>query len=214
MAEHSKRLIRDLMGKNIVVFDIEIKNPISKETQISWADHDKMGISVAVAFDYRDWCFKVYMDDNIGELVDRLNEPDTLVVAFNNKGFDNKLLRKDLILTQANKILKPDEELNQYDMLEESRAAFLGNANGKKGFKLDDHLAAMKLPMKNGDGADAPKLYKSGDIGKLITYTVNDVKVEKAMFDQIYLTGKVANGFQPLGFHVKDPAKQIKGLAE
>ena len=204
-----KRSLKDLMGKNIVVYDLEIKRTIDK-INVGWRDFDKMGISVGVLFDYRTWSFGIYLDDNIHELNQRLNEPGTLIVAFNQKGFDNNICRKDQILVDRNSILKPDPELLQYDMLEESRNGS-GGGNFAKGHKLDDHLQAMGLPMKNGDGADAPGLYQRGEMGKLITYGVRDVACEKSLFDAIYLNkGFMRNAYNPKGFFAKDPASIIQ----
>ena len=45
-----KRSLKDLMGKNIVVYDLEIKRTIDK-INVGWKDFDKMGISVGVLFD-------------------------------------------------------------------------------------------------------------------------------------------------------------------
>lgn len=56
--------VGDLVGKRVVIFDVEIKNTISKETGIGWKDFDKMSVSTACAFDYQDMRFRVFMDDN------------------------------------------------------------------------------------------------------------------------------------------------------
>lgn len=174
-----------LKGQNILVYDLEIKKNIS-ECSKGWSSHDEMGISVGCAFDYRSMRFRVFMDDNISELVDRLNEPDTLVVAFNNIGFDNKLLRENGLN------LKPDSELANFDMLLESRKGAGCPTPFTKGFKLDDHLRALKLPMKTGDGALAPQMYKDGKIGTLVDYCLNDVTQEKALFENMFLTRKTS----------------------
>lgn len=182
------------MGKNIVVYDLEIKHPINEPhpktgQRIGWGDFSKMGISVGCAFDYRDYCFKFYMDDNICDLATRLNEDKTLVVGFAIEKFDNKVMRADPI---AGKIpLKPDNELNMYDMLLESRKG-AGVANNAGGFKLDDHLRACKLPMKTDNGAEAPGMWIRGELGKLCSYVLNDAKVEKMKFDFMYVNGFTA----------------------
>jgi hypothetical protein len=170
----------DLMNKNIVVYDLEIKNEIGKNG-VTWQSFDKMGISVGCAFDYRDYRFRVFMDDNLHELADRLNEPGTLVVAFNHISFDNNLLRG------CGFDLKPDAELNNYDMLVESRNGARCPNQFQKGFRLDDHLHAMKLPCKTANGALAPVWWQEGRVGKVIDYCLDDVMVEKQLFDFIYV---------------------------
>lgn len=188
----------DLIGKNIVVYDLEIKNEIDGK-KITWADFDKMGISVGCAFDYREMRFRVFLDDNINDLVNRLNEPDTLIVAFNHISFDNNLLRKN-----ASVKLNIDENLRNYDMLLESKKAVKA---GKfdKGFKLDDHLQTMNLKMKTANGAMAPIWYSQGKIGQVVDYCLNDVTVEKALFEHIYVNGTMASLNNPTPYAVSAP---------
>ncbi len=174
----------DLLGKNIVVYDLEIKKPI-EECSKGWNSHDEMGISVGCAFDYRSNRYRVFMDDNIKELVDRLNEPGTVVVAFNHIGFDNVLLR------QSGLPLNDDANLLNFDMLVESRKA-AGAGGFVKGFKLDDHLRVLGLPMKTANGALAPIMYREGKIGELVDYCLNDVTQEKALFEHIVKTKTLA----------------------
>jgi DEAD/DEAH box helicase domain-containing protein len=177
--------ISDLHGKNIVVFDLEIKEEIGGI--ITWNDHDKMGISVGCLFDYQTGDTHAYMDDNIKELTDRLNRAD-LIVAFNQIGFDNSLMRA------SGQGLKSDSELPNYDILIEGRKA-IGWSESlpyPKGCKLDDFLKHTfgQQFMKTGSGALAPVLYKSGQLGKLVSYCLADVRRERMLFEHIYLTGE------------------------
>lgn len=189
--------VNDLLGKNIVVYDLEIKKTIEQCSK-GWSSHDEMGISVGCAFDYRSNKYRIFMDDNIQELVDRLNEENTLVVAFNHIGFDNKLIRASGFK------LKEDSDLNNYDMLLVSRES-AGAVGFIKGFKLDDHLRVLGLPMKTGDGALAPIWWQEGKIGKVSDYCLNDVTQERCLFEYIYLNGKLANEYNKNGFEVKFP---------
>lgn len=181
--------MNDLIGKNIVVYDLEIKKPI-EECTYGWKSLNEMGISVGCAFDYRINRYRVFMDDNLQELVSRLNEPNTLIVAFNHVGFDNKLLR------ETGYGLKGDNELNNYDMLLISRAGAKSESVYSKGFKLDDHLRACGLPMKTGSGELAPKLWKENKIGSVVDYCLNDVTQEKNLFEYIMKTGKMACAYR------------------
>lgn len=186
-----------LNGKNIVVYDLEIKKPIDQCSK-GWSSHDEMGISVGCAFDYRLMRYRVFMDDNLQELTARLNEPETVVVAFNHISFDNKLLRA------SGQPLKPDNELNNYDMLVQSRIG--ANAdNYAKGFKLDDHLRALGLPLKTADGAAAPQWWQAGKVGTLVDYCLNDVAQERALFEYIIEHRKVANGYNAVPYSIALP---------
>lgn len=173
-----------LAGKNIVVYDLEIrKNPT--ECTNGWASKNEFGISVACAFDYRDMRYRVFLFDNLTKLTDRLNEPGTTIVGFNHVSFDNEVLRA------SNLPLRSDSELLNYDMLTVSRAG-AGVDKFAKGFKLDEHLRQLRLPMKTGDGALAPDLWKMKKIGELVDYCLADVTAEKALFEYIMKNGTLA----------------------
>ncbi len=183
----------------MIVFDLEIAKPIA-ECKGGWTGYEEMGVSVGACFDYRNARYSIFMDDNIGGLVERLNEPNTLIVAFNHIGFDNCLLRGNGLP------LNPDEALRNFDLLHISRQGAGLDKNAKiKGFKLDDHLEAMKLPMKLGNGADAPKLWQEKRLGELITYTINDVHCERALFEYAYVHGRMACKYKPEGYEVELP---------
>jgi len=193
------RALSELMGKNIVVYDLEIKKPI-EECKKGWNGFDEMGISVGCAFDYRDMKYRVFMDSNMPLLAARLNEPGTLIVAFNHVRFDNNLLRG------AGYPLKPDSELRNYDMMLVSKRGAGSSDDGRhKGFKLDDHLHALKLPMKTANGALAPLMWKNGELGDLVDYCLNDVQVERGLFQYIWQHGKLACAFKATPYDVALP---------
>lgn len=194
-----------MIGKNIVVYDLEIKKPIEQCSK-GWASKDEMGISVGCAFDYRANRYRVFMDDNLFELVDRLNEPGTLIVAFNHISFDNDLLRQTKIERPDKTIalLKPDAELNNYDMLVVSKKA----TNADKfcgGFKLDDHLRALGLPLKTANGALAPIWWQEGKIGTVVDYCLNDCMQEKNLFEFIAANRQLACAAFPNKYGVEFP---------
>lgn len=158
----------------VVVYDCEIKNEIDGQI-IKWSDHDKMGLSVGVVYDYDTDDYSVYFDRDIQDMAAHLNSAD-LVVGFNTKGFDEKLLRA------LGADLK--ESLPNFDMLEVSRNAAKVNMFAK-GFKLDDHLEPMFGIQKTEHGAQAPIMYQKGEMGKLTSYCIADVKREKMLFDHM-----------------------------
>lgn len=170
-----------LVGQNIAVFDLEIKEEIDGK-KITWNDHKLMGISVGVSFHYKTMEFHVFMDDNLEELPKLLNSCD-LVSGFNITGFDNPLLN-----ASAQTKLRPD--LPIYDLLVESRLA-AGWKKGDmfpKGMKLDDHLECTfgKKFMKTDHGANAPLLWKAGKLGQLTSYCIADVMREVKLFGHVW----------------------------
>lgn len=176
-------------GQNIVVFDCEIKNEIDG-TNVTWKTFDKMGHAVSCLYDYQTMDYKIYMDDNADEMIDRLNSAD-LVTGFAIKQFDIPLLNGTPEITK--KITAPEE--NIYDMLEISRRSlgWTPGQNFPSGLKLDQHLEAMfgAEGMKSGHGANAPILWQKKQLGALCSYVIRDVNREKALFEHMWKFGTV-----------------------
>ena len=178
----------DLRGLDIIVIDAEIKEEIGKNG-IGWKDYDKMGVSVACAFSFKTLEYSVYMDDNLDELAEKIQQSD-LVVGFNHVPFDIPLLEAQLRCE-----LRKD---NSWDILEHSRRAIgwrPGPGGGKMphGCKLDNHLAGTfgKDFMKTGHGSEAPLMWQRREIGRLITYCLDDVKREARLFKYAWDNGIV-----------------------
>lgn len=167
-------------GKNIVVYDLEIKKEIKGE--VTWDRHDLMGVSVGVAYHYLTGEFKVFMDDNIEELPLLLEQAD-IVSGFNILGFDHKLIN-------ATTAAKYQNTGNTYDLLLESRLAsgWTPKMPFPKGMRLDDHLLGTfgKDFMKTADGAEAPLMWQRGELGRLISYCIDDVKRECLLFEHVW----------------------------
>lgn len=167
-------------GKNIVVYDLEIKATIGGA--VRWVDYDLMGISVGVAFHYLTGEYHVFMDDNLEELPALLNQAE-IVSGFNILGFDNNLVN-----ASTKTKLKTLE--NNYDLLLESRMAsgWRPGSLMPKSMRLNDHLSSTFGPefVKTGDGAEAPLLWQRGELGKLVSYCVADVKRECMLFEHVW----------------------------
>jgi DEAD/DEAH box helicase domain-containing protein len=161
-----------------------------------------MGISVGVSFDYSTGDFRVFFDDNMHELAEQLNSAE-LLFGFNNIGFDNKLLRA------SGYALKPDSELNQYDMLIASRNAVGGGF--VKGLKLDNHLEGMfgRSAMKTGHGELAPVLYQQKKWGPLTSYCIADQRRHCMVFEHIWEHQFVVTPAHGRKF-VEDPRLKVK----
>jgi len=171
-------------GQNIIVYDLEIKEPI--EGEVTWQRHDLMGISVGVAFHYLTSEFKVYMDDNIALLAAQLHQAE-LISGFNIIGFDNRLLDATI---GAKGDLERVLNLKSYDLLVESRkaAGWTPSQSFPKSMRLDDHLKSTfgESFMKTANGAEAPLMWKEKQLGALITYCIDDVKRECMLFEHVW----------------------------
>jgi DEAD/DEAH box helicase domain-containing protein len=126
------------------------------------------------------------MDDNYAKLGARLNRAN-LIVAFNQIGFDNKLLRASGV------DLRPDTELPNFDMLAEGRKAMGWDPSQRfpAGCKLDNFLEGTfgQGFMKTSHGEEAPRMWREGRLGELLSYCLADVVREKALFEYIWETG-------------------------
>lgn len=194
--------VKSFIGKNIVVYDLEIKEVIDGRL-VTWKSFDKMGISVGCAFDYRENRFRVFLDDNIQQLVDRLNEEGTIVSGFNHVDFDNNLLRG------MGFNLKPDSELLNYDLLRVSRKG-AGVEKYCKGFKLQEHLIELGLPLKTDSGAHAPILWREKKLGELVDYCLNDVTQELALFDYFQMHGHSKCAYKKQAYRVENIFEHLK----
>jgi hypothetical protein len=172
-----------LAGRDIVVFDCEIKNEIGKNG-VTWTTYDKMGVSVAVAFSFKTMDYRVYMDDNLTELAHQLNAAE-LVVGFNILKFDLPLL---MATKEMAAFLRPD--LPIYDLYAHSlEAAGVGNGGTRpKGMSLDNHLMGTfgQHELKTESGANAPIFWQQKKIGRLISYCLADVKRESKLFRHVW----------------------------
>lgn len=182
-----------MKGLNIVVYDVETREPIPNfqpgvYRDLTPEDYKFMGIASCAMYDYETDDYSVFLHDNVGKMVERMNRAD-LIVGFNIIKFDNALLRA------CGGELKPDSELPLYDILYWSRRACGWEEGGyyPKNLKLDNHLEGTfgKTQMKTGLGAMAPELFKAGKMGELISYNIADVKRERMLFEQCWNYGFV-----------------------
>jgi DEAD/DEAH box helicase domain-containing protein len=147
------------------VFDVETQK--SAQEVGGWHRADLMRISVAVLYENAGQRFTVFTEDDIEDLINRLFALD-LVVGFNNKRFDNKVLsaytKQDLGL------------LPSFDILEA--------ITGQLGYRLSlDRLAEKTLKVKkDGDGLMALHWFKQGEMEKLAAYCRKDVEITRDLF--------------------------------
>ncbi|MCL2789945.1 MAG: DEAD/DEAH box helicase [Desulfobulbus sp.] len=154
-----------LLPENYGVFDVETQK--SAQEVGGWHRADLMRISVAVLFEGAAQRFTVFAEDNIGALIERLRGLD-LVVGFNNKRFDNKVLSA---YTNHDLGLLPS-----FDLLEA--------ISGQLGYRLSlDSVAATTLGRrKEGDGLAALRWFKQGEMDKLAAYCRKDVEITRDLF--------------------------------
>ncbi len=154
-----------VLPRKWAVFDVETQRSAAEVG--GWHRAERMGVSVAVVYDGELDDFLVFREGEMAELLDYLSERE-LVVGFNNKRFDNRVLSA---YGHAKLHLLPT-----IDLLEEVK--------GRLGYRLSlDRLAEKTLgAKKSGDGLQALRWYQEGRIDKIITYCRHDVEITRDLF--------------------------------
>jgi DEAD/DEAH box helicase domain-containing protein len=147
------------------VFDVETQRSAAEVG--GWHRADRMGISVAILYDSVSDSFKTYLEKDIPDLIRDLQTFD-LVVGFNNKRFDNKVLSAYSVFNLAT--------LPTLDIMEK--------ISNRLGYRLSlDRLAEHTLGVKkSANGLQALQWYKEGKMEEIIRYCRQDVKITRDIF--------------------------------
>ena len=147
------------------VFDVETKRSAAEVG--GWHRADRMGISVVVLYDSASDNFRTYLEKDMPELIKDLQSFE-LVIGFNNKRFDNKVLSAYTVFNLAS--------LPTLDIMEV--------ITNRLGYRLSlDRLAEHTLGVKKtANGLMALKWYKEGKMEEIISYCRQDVKITRDIF--------------------------------
>ncbi len=190
----------------IVVYEAEIEAAILTRGEAplegirycsGWTDYAGMGVSVICAYVW-DQGYRVFMKDNMDAFKALAEAPDTLLVGFNNRAFDDRLIAGALGISVP--------EQRSYDLLRAARVA-LGHDPGYfagSGLNLDSLCKANFLPGKSGNGAFAPILWQQGKVGQVVDYCLSDTLQTKKLIELVLAgrlrdpnTGRVLNVVPP-----------------
>lgn len=151
---------------NVIVLDLETKFTFD---EVGGRDkYESLGISLAGLYDYRTKAFDALEEKDISKLETRLMD-SPLVIGFNIKKFDMPVLRPYLKLDPT--------KLPMLDIMEE-----IQNVVGHR-VSLDSVAKATVGAGKSGDGLDAIRYYRSGDIDNLKKYCLMDVKLTRDVYE-------------------------------
>ncbi len=144
------------------VFDLETIR--SAEEVGGWHHADRMGVSVAVVYDSALGDCVTYLEHEMADLIKHLQSLD-LIVGFNNKKFDNKVLSS-----------YTDIDLNRLPTLD-----LLEETYNYLGYRLSlNSLAEHTLGKgKTADGLQALQWYKEGRIDLIQRYCRMDVEITR-----------------------------------
>lgn len=159
------------MKKYPVVLDIE-----TKYTFRQFDDPKKLGVSVAVVYDYRDSQGKVFFEQELSGLFPIL-ESASYVIGYNVKSFDIAVLQG----------YYPGDtnHFSVFDMLEDIREKL-----GRR-LALNDLISATLGKKKSGHGLMAIDFYREGKFDELRQYCLDDVLLTKELFDYGVRAGEI-----------------------
>jgi len=193
---------------NALIYDAEIINMVPMRNEPvditltyckGWEDHAGMGVSVVCCYDYVEDRYRVFTKENWQGLAHLFHVREVLV-GFNNKRFDNTLLKACGVCESGK------WESKSYDVLAEMwRASGLNpdefNFKTHSGFSLDVTAKVNLNEGKTGEGgAMAPALWQRGAYGQVIDYCLQDVKLTRRLFDRVRNMGGLRSPKDPLRF--------------
>lgn len=153
------------MKSKEVVLDIETQNSFQ---DVGGLHHDKLRISLVGVYYFETDEYASYLEHELPALWTRLEHCDR-IIGYNTKGFDYLVMNAYY-----------PGDLNAFpslDLLEEIAKAL--------GFrvKLDDVASATLGYGKSGHGLQAIEFFRKGEIDKLRSYCLDDVKVTKEVYE-------------------------------
>ena len=151
------------------VFDLETQ--LSAADVGGWQYADRMKVSCGVLYDARQDRFIEFMEEQVYELIEHLQQLD-MVIGFNIKRFDFKVLSGYSQLDFG--------RMRTLDILEE--------VHRHLGYRLSlNHLAEVTLKEpKKADGLKALQWWREGRIKDLVDYCRHDVQLTR----DLYLYGR------------------------
>ena len=153
-----------LKNRHFLVIDVETQRLVQEVG--GWDHVDKLGISVACAYDSKTDQFLSYEEKQLPKLIDLCSE--RLVVGYNIRGFDLPVM-----VPYGLKIAGLDVFDIMYDIQTLTRRPAL---------KLESLAQGTLGAGKSADGLMAVEWYKKGEIQKIIEYCMQDVKVTRDLF--------------------------------
>lgn len=198
--EHRKGI---MFGKEFdhIVVDVEIQKTI-EETPGGWDATDRLGVSVAVVYEFLTDRYKIYLKDDVEALRQRLLDADR-ISGFNIWKFDFPVIfglpgreRVHELGPKTNDILRRIWIAMGLDPDNFSKA----HAN----CGLNRVACGTLGQTKSGFGGDAPKWYQQGRLADVINYCMDDVRIERdlAVFVERY------------GFVVHDETRECLALID
>jgi DEAD/DEAH box helicase domain-containing protein len=153
-----------LKHRHFLVIDVETQKLVQDVG--GWEHIDKLGISVACAYDSKTDQFLAFKENELKNLIDLCEE--RLVIGYNIRGFDLPVMVPYGLNPQRLDVFDI-----MYDLETLTRQRFL---------KLEAVARGTLGTGKSADGLMAVEWWKTGQIQKIIDYCMQDVKVTRDVF--------------------------------
>lgn len=153
-----------LKNRHYLVVDIETQK-IAQDVG-GWANIDKLGVSVACAYDSKSGEFVAFREHELDRLARLCRE--RLVVGYNIINFDLKVLSAYGF---------DSKKYDVFDIMLD-----VEQSSGWRYVKLDNIAKATLGSAKSADGLQAVEWYKRGEIDKIIEYCMKDVEITRDVF--------------------------------
>lgn len=156
-----------------IVFDIETRNVFA---DVGKNDPALLDIALVAIHDSETDSYSTYLQEELHMLWPIIERADMLI-GFNSDHFDVPLL---------NKYYPGDlTKIKSLDILKEIR-----NTYGRR-MKLDQLAEGTLGKNKSGHGLESIAWWKAGEIEKIRTYCIDDVKITKELYDYARANGKL-----------------------
>ena len=161
-------------GVNKIVLDLETQKSFE---EVGGRDRNHLlKVSVVGIYSYPLNKYLTFTEDQLYKLGEMFSKSDQ-IIGFNIKNFDFAVLQPYLNFKLA--------EIPTLDILEEVEK-IIGHR-----VKLDNLAQTTLGVAKSGDGLQALKYYKLGQIEELKKYCLDDVKITKDLYDYVRQYGKL-----------------------
>ncbi len=179
-----------------IVFDIETENLFQ---DVGSSDPTDLSISVVGVFDYQTGEYSTFLQEEFVKLWKIIENTDALV-TFNGDHFDIPLLDK----YYPGDLLK----LKSIDLLKEMQ-----KSAGRR-MKLDQIAEGTLGVKKSGNGLEAIKWWRDGEIDKVKKYCLDDVKITKDLYEYALQNNKLIFKEGPNMNEVKLDTKDWENISE
>ncbi len=185
-----------------IVFDIETRNIVE---DVGSRDPVDLDISVVGIYDYETDKYYAFLQEEFEKMWEFIKKADMLI-TFNGEYFDIPLLNKYYKKAGLGDL----KDIRSLDLFKEIK-----NTSGRW-LKLDKVASGTFGVSKIGDGLDAVKWWRTGEIEKIKKYCLDDVKITKDIYEFALKNKKIIFKEGPFTKEIKletkhwEPVREIK----